>query len=330
VTDPWLTVITPTYNGAAYLAAMLDSIVAQGDGDIECIAVDGGSSDETLSILRAYRGRLPLQILERAELKSWMASSNYALSLARGEYACFLHQDDLWLEGRLRTMRQLALEHPNIPFLLHPSIYIDNGGKALGRWSCPLPAAPGRTPSALMMERLLVQNFISMPGPVFKREPALSVGGLDEALWYAADWDFWLKLAACGDVLYHPRALSGFRLHANSQTMVRSSDPADFRRQLDQVAERHLAVWQAGQPLRRQVRRAALFSNEVNTALAGAMHDRGRRPYGLLASFLRLGPSTGYRYLRDSRIWERASARMRGQLLATSNAEQSRANPVPR
>jgi hypothetical protein len=165
---------------------------------------------------------------------------------------------------------------------------------------------------------------------VFKTEPALSAGGLDEALWYAGDWDFWLKLAARGDVLYHPEPLSGFRLHTTSQTMVRSSDLSDFRSQLDQVAERHLGVWRAPERLRRQVRRAALFSNEVNTALAGTMHERHRRPYGLLVSFLRLGPSAGYRYLRDSRIWERASARLRGQLLATSNAEQSRANPVPR
>ena len=50
----------------------------------------------------------------------------------------------------------------------------------------------------VVVERLLVQNFISMPAPLFSREAAIRVGGLDEDLWYTADWDFWLKLAAVG------------------------------------------------------------------------------------------------------------------------------------
>ena len=57
---------------------------------------------------------------------------------------------------------------------------------------------------------------------MFSRAAAIEVGGLDPDLWYTADWDFWLKLAAAGPTAYLPRPLAGFRIHAQSQTAVRS------------------------------------------------------------------------------------------------------------
>ena len=53
---PWLSVIMPTYNGAAYLSAALDSVLAQQDERIELIAIDDGSTDATVSILESYAG----------------------------------------------------------------------------------------------------------------------------------------------------------------------------------------------------------------------------------------------------------------------------------
>src|ERR1035438_6119918 len=65
---------------------------------------------------------------------------------------------------------------------------IDQDGRKLGVWRCPLPANIELS-SNLVMDRLLVQNFIAAPAPVFRRDTWLSCGGLDEKLWYTADWD---------------------------------------------------------------------------------------------------------------------------------------------
>jgi glycosyltransferase involved in cell wall biosynthesis len=314
---PSLSVITPTFNGEAYLASTLDSILAQADDGIECIVVDAGSIDATLSILQTYRHRLPLKLLQREERANWVASTNHALSLAQGDYVCFLHQDDVWFHDRLSTMRRLIAQYPQVVFFLHPSNFIDSDGKTLGRWSCPLPAAPTITPSGLILERLLVQNFISIPAPVFPRELALRVGGLDETMWYTADWDFWLKIAASGDALYYPRPLTGFRIHPESQTVARTPELESRRGQLETVAERHLALWSAPERLRESVGRATRFSNEVNLALAGMVSGNGSRLSHLLLSFLSLGPSSQHRYLRDSRIWERTTARLKARLLSS-------------
>jgi glycosyltransferase involved in cell wall biosynthesis len=312
-TQPWLSIIMPVFNGGAYLRSALDSIVCQGEEDIEILVVDGDSTDGTQSILTEYQNRLPLQILKRERSSNWVDKTNTGLSAARGTYACFLHHDDLWFENRLRTLKPLTEQFPAAVLLLHASNFLDNEGRNLGLWSCPLPPAPQVVSSPMMIERLLVQNFISILAPIFRLEAALKVKGLDDSLWYTADWDFWLKIAACGDSIYYPKSLSGFRVHPQSQTVVRSSG-ADFREQLEIVAERHFRQWHAPEPHKRRLRRVAGFSIEVNIALAGAAHGKKLNILKLFMAFLEMGPSGWSRYIRDSRIWERVSARIKAQI----------------
>ena len=313
--QPWLSVISPIFNGEAYLTTALDSILLQGNReDMECIAVDGESTDATLTILQAYQDRLPLRIVQRERSTNWVIKTNYALSLAQGEYVCFLHHDDLWLKNRLQTMKQLTEQYPEAVLLLHPTYFLDHKGNRLGTWNSPLPAAPKTIKPDLMIEKLLVQNFISILGPVIKREIALEVGGLDEALWYTADWDFWMKIAARGNSIYHPQPLSGFRVHPSSQTVVRSSASQEFRAQLETVAIKHFNQWQAPESIKQRLKKVIQFSMEVNIALAGVSHGQKADVLALLFSFLALGPAGGYRYLRDSRIMERVLARLRTQM----------------
>lgn len=312
---PWLSVCIPTYNGEPYLPFALESIITQGDKDIECIVVDDGSTDGTLSFIAAYQNRLRL-IVHQRKRKNWAANTNYALRLATGQYACILHQDDLWLPGRLAVLKSLIAEFPDVGFFLHAAVFIDEEGHSQGLWRCPLPPVPTVISSDMLMERLLVQNFIAISAPVFRRDLALAVGGMDEALWYTADWDFWLKLAAAGPAVYDPRPLSGFRIHSGSQTVRRSASLREFQEQLEIVFYRHFSLWHAEPSRKSQVQRAALFSIEANTVLAGIMHRQPVNPLALALHFLLLGPDGWSRYLINSRIWERMSARLRTFVLA--------------
>jgi GT2 family glycosyltransferase len=304
---PWLSVVMPTSNGGAFLAAALDSICAQPAGaDLEIIAVDDGSEDLTLTILETYSSRLPLRVVQRQRTGNWVASTNHGLGVARGEYACLLHQDDLWLEGRLRALRAALHGAADVGLVVHPSWFIDLRGTRLGRWRCPLP--PGKVDPSLVLERLIVQNFLAVPAPIFRRELALRIGGMDESLWYTADWDFWLKLSRASTVLHHPEPLAAFRIHADSQTAQRSSRDGELRLQLETVLRRHLG---AAAGADRRLASVAAFSVELNLALAGSLHRRPAPWRSLGARFLALGPAGWKRYLRDSRIAERVGARLR-------------------
>lgn len=312
--QPWLSVLIPTYNGAKYLPAALDSIVAQKDSNIECIVVDDGSTDITLSILSTYEKKLNIKFFQRQRQGNWVVSTNYALSLATGEFICFLHQDDLWLKNRLSTLRSLTNQFPKINFFLSSAKFINTKGNSIGLWKCPLPSFPTIIKPNIMIEKLLIQNFISIPTPIFRREAALLVGGLDESLWYTADWDLWLKIAAKSESMYYPKPLSGFRIHDNSQTIKRSTFPQNFREQLENVVKKHLSAWNNSESAKKETEKIARFSIEVNISLANMFHKNGNQLIGLSRLFLQLGFTKEYRYLRDSRILERVFARVRAQL----------------
>ena len=312
--QPWLSVLIPTYNGEAYLSSALDSIVIQGDNEIECIVVDDGSTDSTLSIVNSYLDKIPLKLFRRERQGNWVANTNYALSLASADYICFLHQDDLWLQGRLSKMRSLLQQHREVNLFLHPSLFVDSIGEPLGMWRCPFPKYPEIITPSLAIARLLIQNFIAIPAPIVKREIALKVGGLDETLWYTADWDFWLKIAASGQTIYYPQFLAAFRVHGSSQTVMRSSDQAEFQQQMRSVVEQHLAKWETDVNRKLKIRQVALFSTEVNTALAAILHGEKTNLWKLGEDFFSLTPNDWYRYFRDSRIFERVWARLKARL----------------
>jgi len=309
--DPWLSVLIPTYNGKDYLKFTMESILSQGDDEIECIAIDDGSTDVTIEILNSYLDKLPIKIIQGERKGNWVASTNYALSIATAKYVCFLHQDDIWLGERLCTMKRLIAKYPEVSFFLHPSLFIDQVGNVLGEWNVPLPAYPRLIPPSMMTERLLIQNFISVPAPIFKREVAINLQGLDESLWYTADWDFWLKISAIGSTLYYPKPLSAFRVHSNSQTVIRSSTLIEFQEQMEIVVERYWSQWQANSSIRNKIKRIAIFSIQVNTILAGIFHGYKLNFLKLLGAFLGLGFRGCYQYLQCSRIWERVFARLK-------------------
>jgi GT2 family glycosyltransferase len=314
---PWLSVVMPTYNGAAYLSQALESVRAQADYGVEVVAVDDGSTDATAAILASFAGRLPIRVVRQSHRGNWVAGTNYGLSLARGEWACFLHQDDVWLSGRLAALRAAVRRRPQATLAVHPSWYIDRRGKKLGLWRCPLPACPWLLTPDVVVPRLLVQNFIAAPAALFRREAALGVGGLQEELWYTADWDFWLRLAAAGPTAYLPRPLAGFRVHPHSQTARHTGRREEVERQLLAVLERHLpACPGAAGGL---VPAVARFALEVNVNLAAAAQG-GRTDWrGLALRFAGLGPAGWHTFFRDSRIAERVVARLRAGMGTASH-----------
>lgn len=305
---PWLSVIVPTYNGERFLGAALESIRNQWAEDIEIVAVDDGSTDGTLDLLRACARLLPVRILEPGRTGNWVRGSNVGLREAKGRYACFLHQDDLWLPGRIAALREELARQPAL--VLHSAIFIGPSGDRLGTWRCPLPARVS-IDAGLLLERLLVQNFIALPSPVFDREAALRAGGMDESLWFTADWDLWLTLGRAGATRYLPSPLAAFRVHPASQTSARDTSREDRRRQHRVVLDRHLPHWKGPDRERTRIRAAAAFSIEVNVALAMAARREGFDWGPLLGGAARLGPRGLWRYLRDSRVLERVSARLR-------------------
>jgi GT2 family glycosyltransferase len=305
----------PTYNGERFITAALDSVRDQyrdhDSDEIELVIVDDGSTDHTLDIVRGYAGALPIRLITPGRLGNWVAATNLGLREATGDWACFLHQDDLWLPGRLKRLHSEMESHQG-PLIIHNAMYVGPDGQELGPWTCPFPKT-GAIPSNQFIERLLVQNFIAIPSPVFRRNAVIDSGGLDEALWFSADWDLWLRLGASGPIRFIGETLSAFRVHPASQTAARKLQPNEWEQQLTTVLARHLESWPIAGPLRGSVEQVAMASIAVNSALSAASRGESVKPAAVLLQLLALGPRGWRRYFRDSRIVQRVRSRLKVQ-----------------
>src|SRR5271165_1590252 len=285
---PWLSVIVPCFNGERWLAAALQSVVDQKDGGIEVIVIDGSATDASLKIVDSFAGKLLIRAEHRPDLLSWTAKTNFGVERARGDRICMLHVDDLWLPTRCAELRKWLSTQSDGVMHLHPCYIIDEAARRLGLWRCPLPAGDSPVPGHFLIERLLVQNFIGIAAPTIRRDAYLSVGGLDNALWYTADWDLYLKLAAIGSAYYHSSPLACIRVHKGSLTVSGSRDSVDFRNQHQVIVDRHAD--QLSPESRADILPVAAASINVNTALAAAMAGQFGQLSKALVSILTLGP----------------------------------------
>jgi glycosyltransferase involved in cell wall biosynthesis len=306
----WLTVIIPSYRGDAWLKYALQSIASQETDGVEVLVIDSSPTSCTRDIAAGFADQLQLRVFDRSDLTSWHTKTNFGVEAARSQHLCWLGVDDVWLPGRIAAVRNWIESAPHVAFHLAPSKIIGKAGQTLGVWRCPL-REDGILESNFVVERLLVQNFIGAPAPVFRKDAWLACGGLDTNLWYTADWDMWLRLAGYGSVQYHDEVTIGFRIHGDSLTVTGSRDTTEFERQMNSVLERHLSK-QNGRFA--SVERAARASIAVNTALASASAGNFSLLLAAFLGVLRLGPIGMRRYFRDSRVVERVVPRVRAKL----------------
>jgi glycosyltransferase involved in cell wall biosynthesis len=308
---PWLSVIVPSHNGERWLGAALQSVLDQNEPGIEVILIDSSDAGTSREIAESFSGKLDIRIQHRPDLLPWTAKTNVAVAQAAATWVSMLHQDDLWLPGRCAALRRWLSAQPDAVMHLHPAYIIDRAARRLGLWRCPLPGGDQPVAVQVLLQRLLVQNFIAIPAPAIRRDAYLKVGGLDEDLWYTADWDLYLKLLFIGDIYYHPEPLACFRIHGSSLTMSGGRGIEDFRSQMEIVRDRHIGKLTAG---REETLRIASASIEVNVALAAAGNGKPAQLITALARLAALGPRNLVRYIHHSRIVERAYPRLRARL----------------
>ena len=307
---PTLSVITPVFNGENYVTAALESIRSQQADDIEVIVIDDGSTDRTVEVVRDFssKNQLNVKLLTPGRLGNWIAATNLGLRQAQGEWACFLHHDDQWLPGRMDATRR-DIDKARGVMILSDAIFVGPDGRYLGDWTCPLSAT--EVPSLKAIEPLLIQNYIAICAPVFKRQFVLDTGGLDESLWHTADWDLWLRLAAAGPVRFTQKKLTAVRVHPESITVSRAIKPGEWMRTLTDVIDRHVASFDVPPARKHKVLRYAMLNAEVNTALSTAVRGGSVNWATLIFKLAALGPLGWHRYLRDTRFVQRVGARLK-------------------
>jgi glycosyltransferase involved in cell wall biosynthesis len=211
---PKISIITPSFNQAAFIEQTISSVLGQGYPKLEYIIIDGGSTDGSVEIIRKYEDRIAFWVSEKD--RGQAHAINKGLARATGDIIAYLNSDDFYLDGTLRQVADLFNRRPDLDVFHGRCRVVDQDGAKIGE----------RTGSITRYDEILDlwnvwwgrRNFVQ-PEVFWTRRIANRVGQFREDLHWVMDYDYWLRiLRAGGQVGFIDAELAAFRLHPNQKS----------------------------------------------------------------------------------------------------------------
>jgi glycosyltransferase involved in cell wall biosynthesis len=201
-----ITVIIPSLNQGIYIGDTLRSVFQQ-EADVEVIVIDGGSTDETLEILKKNESGITRWISEKDSGQT--EAINKGLKMAGGDIVTWLNSDDVYEPGALAHISEVFKNNPGAG-LVH--------GKAriFGKHTRPRIVGPDK---ALKPGDYLAYMRFPQPASFFSREAIHNAGPLNPKLHFAMDYELTAKTVLAGfKVVLTGKVLAGYRFHENSKS----------------------------------------------------------------------------------------------------------------
>jgi glycosyltransferase involved in cell wall biosynthesis len=221
---PLISVLTPSYNQAAYLPLTLQSVAGQTYPAWEHIIVDGGSQDGSPGILADHADRYPGQVRWISEPDRGQADAmNKAFGIAQGVILGWLNSDDTYLTRTvLEEAAALLAAHPEVDVLYGDAVLVDADNRLLRVLHHPA-YSPGH---------MLRVCRITQPA-VFLRRRVLAAEPLNVEVGIALDYEYWLRLGQAGYCFRHvPRLWAVDRNHPTRKILAQREALAAERRAL--------------------------------------------------------------------------------------------------
>ncbi len=224
---PWpkISIVTPNYNYGKFLEETIRSVLLQGYPNLEYIIIDGGSTDNSVEIIKKYEPWLAYWVSEPDKGQS--NAINKGFSKATGDIYAWLNSDDKYLVYTLRTIAEWAQANP------------DSGAFAGGaqRINEKDQVVFERYPTGLSFEEILNWNHHYLPQAscFFRSTIWIKCGPLDETLHFQMDYDLWLKIAKVSKFTKIPKILSRDLLHKEAKTV-------SHKFEIDRMIERWIVL----------------------------------------------------------------------------------------
>lgn len=209
---PKVSIVIPSYNQGQYIEETIRSILLQGYPNLECIVVDGGSTDNTLQILKKYEAWFSSCLSESDNGQS--NAINKGIKLSNGKWFAWMNSDDIYYKNAFHKLSEDF--STNIDFLYGKTAFIDENSVESGI----------QNPPFLNLDKLLLsfysnQYIIPSQSVFVKMELIDAVGGLDENLCYSMDIDWYIRFRL-KNVVYkqYNNVNSGYRIHKDAKSQA--------------------------------------------------------------------------------------------------------------
>lgn len=223
-----VTLITPTYNHARFLAETVASVLAQTYSPIDYVVIDDGSTDDTAAVLDAWRDRVT--VIDQANAGQ-ATTLNRGWNAAHGEYLGYLSSDDTLVPTAIAELVAVLDADPGIVCVFPDCDLIDPASVVIKRNVC----------RPFDLERLVIEQECHIgPGALFRADAFRAVGGWRSELRLAPDREFWMRLAARGKFRFLTKSLAGYRSHPGSISYKEVSEETsrEYLRVLDDYFKR--------------------------------------------------------------------------------------------
>ena len=244
---PKISIVTPSFNQAAFLEWTLRSVLLQEYSNLEYIVMDGGSSDGSREILARYERRFAR--FESAPDGGHAAAVRRGFEHSSGEIMAYLNSDDLLAPGTLAFVAEYFGAHPEVDCVYSHRVFIDEKNIVTGHWVLP-------PHSDWWMRRW---DYIPQETCFWRRKLYDAVGGIDSS-YVLLDYDLFVRFMERGRLARVNRFLGAFRRHPASIT----SRSGDLRQHPDSIRirqEHGIALghwhWIPERPLFERITRAS-------------------------------------------------------------------------
>lgn len=223
-----VSIVTPSFNQAAYLEQTIQSVLGQDYPRLEYIVIDGASTDNSVEIIKKYEDRLAYWISEKDSGQAEAINKGFAM--AKGEILAWLNSDDYYLPGTVSAAVRVFQENSDVVLIYGDMLAVDGEGQTINvlRYK------------QLSLEDLLCFQIIGQPSVFFRRAAFEKTGALETTFHFMLDHQLWIRLAQQGRVLHVPRVWSAARYHAQAKNRARA---AEFGREAFRVLD-----WAKGRP----------------------------------------------------------------------------------
>lgn len=204
---PDISIVTPSFNQGRFVERTLKSVLSQNVPTLEYIVMDGGSTDETVSILKKYDAEL-VWVSEKDQGPS--DAINRGIQRTSAPIIGWLNSDDIYYPDALNAVIEYFMSHPEVEVVYGDACHIDENDVVLEQYPT----------ENWDWERLTNVCFISQPATFLRREVFLRHGALDICL-RNMDYEYWLRLGKNGVRFAHlPKLLAATRLHPAAFTVM--------------------------------------------------------------------------------------------------------------
>jgi glycosyltransferase involved in cell wall biosynthesis len=212
MSTPLVSIITPSYNQAAYLEKTMLSVLEQDYPVIEYMVADGGSQDRSLEIIRKYAPRLTWWVSEKDGGQA--DAINKGLARAKGEFVAWLNSDDYLMPGAVAAAVQALQSNPQSSFVYGNVRVVAPDGAVLNQL----------TYADWQLKDLMSFHIIGQPAVFMRRSALEKAGFLDHSYHFLLDHQLWIRLAAVGAMTYIPQLWASAHYHEDCKNLRQAAE----------------------------------------------------------------------------------------------------------